>query len=64
MPVFGPGCNMVGSCSTSTAGQSLNTSFCHKDRREMLSCALAMNQEAEGKTTGGNKENQYVCEPC
>lgn len=30
----------------------------------MLSCALAMNQEAEGKAIGWNKETQDVCEPC
>lgn len=61
--MFEPDCNVVWSCSKSTANQSLNTSFCHKDRGEVLSCALAMNQETEGKQQDGT-DTLDACEPC
>lgn len=52
-----------GNCRTSTATRSLNTSFCHNDRREVPCCALAMNQETKGKATGWNKKTQEP-QPC
>lgn len=64
LPMFKANCNMVWSCRTSTATPSLNTSFCHKDRREVLVLWTRKPKEKQQAGTERPGSCSDVCEPC